>query len=141
MAIDRADWHYGGDFPEGLPIEAGGTHIGFFLYWIITNDHLGLDHTEDDFSEEIIQAVKSGQRTGRDFLFDACDEKFWDDDCSEEVLPFVKDYYVDGEYLNDISGLFDQDFESVYHVPDTIENAQRVSALISEKYSQWKSNK
>ena len=38
MAIDRMDWHYGGDYPEGLPTENGGTHIGFYLTWIIQNN-------------------------------------------------------------------------------------------------------
>ncbi len=35
MAYDRADWHYGGDFPEGLAPECSGTHIGMFLAWAI----------------------------------------------------------------------------------------------------------
>ena len=37
-SIDRADWHYGGDYPKELPIENGGTHIGMFINWIIDND-------------------------------------------------------------------------------------------------------
>jgi hypothetical protein len=28
MSYDRADWHYGGNYPKGLPPENGGTHIG-----------------------------------------------------------------------------------------------------------------
>ena len=28
---DDASWHYGGDFPKDLPIEAGATHTGMFL--------------------------------------------------------------------------------------------------------------
>jgi hypothetical protein len=32
---DRADWHYGGDYPPDLPSENGGTHIGIYLAWII----------------------------------------------------------------------------------------------------------
>ena len=38
MAIDNAAWHYGGNFPEELPKENGGTHIGFFLAWIINKN-------------------------------------------------------------------------------------------------------
>lgn len=32
--IDRADWHYDGQYPKGLPPENGGTHIGMFLVWV-----------------------------------------------------------------------------------------------------------
>jgi hypothetical protein len=38
MKYDDSSWHYGGDvFPEDLPPEAGGTHIGMFLAWAIMN--------------------------------------------------------------------------------------------------------
>ena len=37
-SIDQADWHYAGDFPRELPPEAGGTHIGMYLAWIIQRD-------------------------------------------------------------------------------------------------------
>ena len=47
MAIDNANWHYGGDgFPEDLPPEAGGTHIGMFLAWAIIN------HLESEMQRE-----------------------------------------------------------------------------------------
>lgn len=31
VKYDYASWHYGGDFPEGLPETAGGTHMGMYL--------------------------------------------------------------------------------------------------------------
>jgi hypothetical protein len=52
MAIDRADWHYGGDFPAELPDENGGTHIGMYLAWIINNHLEGELHHEDTDSEQ-----------------------------------------------------------------------------------------
>src|SRR5688572_23363485 len=30
---DDADWHYGGDFPEDVPEQAGATHMGMFVAW------------------------------------------------------------------------------------------------------------
>ena len=56
MAYDRADWHYGGDFPEGLPDENGGTHIGMFLAWVILNGHEGDMHKEE--SQEALVSWK-----------------------------------------------------------------------------------
>ena len=42
MSYDRADWHYGGDYPKDMPPENGGTHIGIFLAWAI------IHHLEGD---------------------------------------------------------------------------------------------
>lgn len=37
--MDRIDWHGGSDnFPEELEHEAGGTHLGMFLAWVINNN-------------------------------------------------------------------------------------------------------
>jgi hypothetical protein len=44
MAYDRADAHYGGNFPSDLPPEAGATHIGMFLAWVILNGLEGEFH-------------------------------------------------------------------------------------------------
>src|SRR6266404_3538306 len=35
MKYDDASWHYGGDFPEDLPREAGATHTGMFVAWAL----------------------------------------------------------------------------------------------------------
>jgi len=35
MKYDDASWHYGGDFPDDLPDEAGATHTGMFLAWAL----------------------------------------------------------------------------------------------------------
>ena len=89
MAYDRADWHYGGDYPEGLPPENGGTHIGMFLAWAIMNGLEGESHREE--SPTSIAAVRARQMTGREFLFKECDEKFWDEDLSDEGNAFAEE--------------------------------------------------
>src|SRR5262245_43945896 len=104
MSYDRADWHSGGDFPSDLPPENGGTHIGMFLAWAIMNGLEGELHRED--SEAELQAVRSRRMTGRDFLFRACDGKFWDEDLNEEGNMFARYYYAPegggyGPYIND----------------------------------------
>jgi hypothetical protein len=53
MKHDDASWHYGGDgFPEDLPLEAGGTHIGMFLGWAIMN-HLESEMLRDNAQEDL----------------------------------------------------------------------------------------
>jgi len=102
MAYDRADWHYGGNFPSDLPPEAGGTHIGMFLAWTITRGLEGEFHRAE--SPAVLEALRSRQITGREFLTDECDEKFREEDLSEEGNAFAKVYYEKegrGGYLAD----------------------------------------
>ena len=47
MTYDKADWHYGGDFPSDLKPEDGATHIGMFLAWIIENDLISEFHLKE----------------------------------------------------------------------------------------------
>lgn len=74
--IDRADWHYGGNFPTDLPPENGGTHIGMYLAWIV---HRGLASDElVEMGGDTYQLVLERVVTGRDLLFKELDEKFFD---------------------------------------------------------------
>ena len=139
-SIDRMDWHYGGDFPEGLPTENGGTHIGMYLAWIINNDLIGEMHLED--ASESILAVKNRQMTGRDFLIKECDEKFWSDDLNEEGLTFTNHYYSDDsgmkQYIQDYEQILSNDVESTYHVEDTWGNYEKVARVLDIRFKEWK---
>ena len=139
-SIDRMDWHYGGDFPEGLPTENGGTHIGMYLAWIINNDLIGEMHLED--APESILAVKNRQITGRDFLIQECDEKFWNDDWNEEGLAFTNHYYSDDsgmkQYIQDYEQILSNDVASTYHVEDTWDNYDKVARVLDIRFKEWK---
>lgn len=143
MAIDRMDWHYGGSFPKGLPRENGGTHIGIYLAWIINNGLEGDFHKEE--SAEELEKVRNREITGRDFLQAMCDEKFWDEDLSEEGYEFTLYYYSNEEgyvadgYVKDYENTLVEDVcESVYHVDDTWENYDKIAPVISKRYEEWK---
>jgi hypothetical protein len=143
-SIDRADWHYGGDYPKELPIENGGTHIGMYLTWIIDNDLIGSIHIEG--SKEGIEDVKSRKITGRDFLFKYCDEKFWDDDLNEEGLAFTRFYYQNpddpdktyGQYILDYESCLGSQSESLYGIPNSWENYHDIAKIIKKRYKSWK---
>ena len=145
--IDRADWHYGGEFPEQLPAENGGNHIGMYLSWIINNDLIGKLHLEE--SKEGLQEVKNRSITGRDFLFDHCDGKFWDEDLNEEGLEFTRHYYQNpkdpnggyGQYLEDYEIELGSPYDSLYEIPNTWENYDLISKRIDEEYIKWKNHK
>lgn len=138
MAIDRMDWHYGGDYPKDLPPECGCTHIGLFLAWIIHNQLESEFHKED--SAEELEAVRQRKMTGREFLINQCDEKFWDEDLNEEGLAFTQSYYDDDThgYLCDYANTLAQDLPSLYYVEDTWENYDRIEPLITAACLKWK---
>lgn len=134
MAIDRMDWHYGGDFPDDLSDENGGTHIGIYLAWIINNDLQGEIHDED--SAEALQDVKNRKITGRDFLIEQCDEKFWEEDLNEEGFAFTEFYYHE-KYFDDYANALAKNSASIYHVENTWENYDKIAFVIDSRFKQW----
>ena len=144
-SIDRMDWHYGGDFPRDLHVENAGTHIGMYLTWIIQNDLIGQIHLKE--SASAILKVKTRVQTGRDFLIEQCDEKFWDQDLNEEGLAFTL-YYYQGEstddfknYLDDYCEQLGQDVESLYEIENNWENYDKLLTVLNTRCAEWKLKK
>jgi hypothetical protein len=136
MKYDDASWHYGGDFPKDLPPENGATHIGFFLAWAFHRGFVGELHLEED--QDQLAAVLAREITGREFLLTCCDEKFTDEDLSEEGNAFAAAYYPT-QYLEDFDCLvLRSGFSSDYHAPDTWEFFDRLAAILDRRFSQWK---
>lgn len=142
MSIDRMDWHYGGDYPENLPLENGGTHIGLYLTWIINNDLISELHLKD--IRDSVELVKRREITGRDFLMEVCGEEFDEGDLNEEGLRFTRYYYGDEndmrEYIIDYLNTLGDDLETVYHVDNTWNNFDKLSKVIDTRYKEWKQN-
>jgi len=141
MAYDRADWHYGADYPEDLPPENGGTHIGMFLAWAILNSLEGEEHHAD--CPGSLLAVRARQMTGREFLFRECDEKFWDVDLNDEGNAFAKHYYAASEgkgglYFEDYERVLTSDLPSIYHVEDSWDNYDKLAPVISQRFDEWR---
>ena len=139
MAYDRADWHYGGDYPEGLPPENGGTHIGMFLAWAIHRGLEGAIHHEDAADEQALAAVRERRMTGREFLINQCDEKFWEDDLSEEGNRFARSYYATNRYYEDYEAALAASLPTLYHVEDSWGNFDKISTVLDRRYQEWKS--
>jgi hypothetical protein len=136
LAYDRADWHYGGDFPKDLLPENGATHIGMFLAWVITRNLVGELHIND--FQDALKQVKNRQITGREFFITLCDEKFWEDDLSDQGNAFAAEYYAAGVYIDDYSEVMDPNLESLYHLADTWENFDKIAQLIDARFDIWK---
>src|SRR5262245_9153966 len=132
MAYDKADWHSGGEYPEELPPENGGTHVGMFLAWALLRGLEGDLHREG--SADGLDAVRTRAMTGRDFVFERCDGAFTDEDLSDEGNAFASAYYNSEDeewgYMIDYGTVFESDGPTVYHVADTWENFDRIAPMI-----------
>lgn len=134
MKYDDASWHYGGDFPKGLPNENGATHIGMFLSWIIERD-LVSDELRAEAAAELAR-VKRRKMTGAKFLMTVCDEKLSSADLSPEGNRFAKAYFMK-EYLEDYADLFEPEHASLYDLADTWKNYDRLRPVLEKRYAAW----
>jgi hypothetical protein len=142
MAYDKMDWHYGGNFPEDLPPENGGTHIGMFLAWTIIHRISGEFH--DVESSDALTAVRERRMTGREFLQQMCDERFWEEDLSEDGNRFASAYYAGtgdnayGPYIDDYEAILSSRYPTLYHAADSWENYDLIAEQISRRYEAFR---
>jgi hypothetical protein len=134
-SIDRAEWHYAGDFPRDLPSEAGGTHIGMYLSWIIQRD-LG-SATLRKYARDSLALLKARKITGRELLFTELDEKFYPTLLTAVGRDFTRDYYESGCYIDDYDAALGADHPTIYHVVDTWANYDRLAPVIDQRFSSW----
>jgi hypothetical protein len=134
--IDRADWHYGGNYPPGLPQENAGTHIGMYLAWILIR---GLGSPElDEFIASRRAAFDRREITGRDLLLDELDEKFFSSLLSREGRAFTKAYYESDQYVQDYAETLSSHLESAYHVVDSWANYDLLAPKLDARYAAWR---
>jgi hypothetical protein len=137
--IDRADWHYGGNYPKDLPPENGGTHIGIYLAWII-HRQLGSKQLVK-LGAETYQKVLRREATGRDLLLAELDEKFFPQLLNSEGGAFTRAYYETNDFLNDYDLVLGGELESLYHVQDTWENYDKMAERLDERLAAWRSER
>lgn len=134
--LDDVMWHFGGDgFPEGLPEENGATHIGYFVTWLIRNGQW-TDFLDPE-AVPAIEAVKSGQMSGRTFVMEYCDGKLVSQMISSEITPFAHTYY-DKQYLTDYQETLARGLSSDYLVADTEANYATIAAVIDQRLADWR---
>ncbi|WP_374388969.1 hypothetical protein [Sandaracinobacter sp.] len=139
MIYDDASWHSGGDFPVDLPPEAGGTHIGLFLAWMLLNGQGGERH-----AGEFGGLTQRAQTPGEWFMA-ACDGKLMSEDLSVAGNAFATAYYLydedghedgDPSYLPDYAKSF-ADAPNAYSVPDTWASYDRLAPLLAARFAMW----
>lgn len=148
---DDASWHYGGDFPEGIPEKNSATHTGMFLNWCINNDLISEEFKED--AEDEIEKLKRREITGAEFILESMDGKFSEYDLNDLGNAFAKDYYVDetsfadkfSSFATDYINIFDSvaeesdfEYETFYHIEDSWENYDLMKQIIDHRFLEWK---
>lgn len=137
MKYDDASWHYGGDFPEYLPDEAGATHTGMFVAWALLSGLAGRIHVED-FPQDL-EALRSRTVTPGRFFFEYCDGKFVDENLNPQGNAFAAAYFdfAKGSYLADYETVLGSELPSIYHVPDTWQSFERLKPTLDARFAQW----
>lgn len=135
---DDASWHYGGDFPEDLPNEAGATHTGMLMAWALLSGLGGAIHVVD--SPDDIPSLKTRSVTPGAFFLSACDGRFTDEDLNAEGNAFVESYFdfKRGQYLRDYQATLGDRLLSLYHVVDSWENYDKLSPILDSRLNEWR---
>jgi hypothetical protein len=136
---DKAEYHYDGDFPKGLPRKQAFVHTGMFVGWLIEHDMIA-----GGFLEET-DGFKERKKTGAQIY------KAWDGSLTSDVLTdagnaFAKYYYggADGNggpYFDDYEATLTAGLPGLYHVKDTWENYDTIKQKIDQRYEAWKQQK
>jgi hypothetical protein len=140
MKYDDASYHYGGNFPKDLPIEAGATHTGMFLAWAMLSGLAGELHLTE--FPEGIQALTERSITPGRFLLEYCDGKFTDEDVNEVGNTFAASYFdfKNGLYLTDYENVLLNGLPSLYHVPDSWQTYETLKPTLDARFSEWRSH-
>ena len=140
MSYDRADFDYS---TETQPLSKGhaATHIGMFLAWAVQHGLEGDHHRQH--SADALARLRRREITGRQFFETACQERFAEKDLNDEGNQFTQHYYVDeagrrGAYFADYKRVLAARLPSFWHVADTWENYEKMAAVISQRYEEWK---
>lgn len=133
MKYDDAEYYFL-NFETELPNENGGRHMGLFLEWAVLR---GLA------SDELMtrsEALRRGETTGLELLFDHCDGKLWDSDLNDEGNAFAADAYERwcmDDFIAAMNGTAESSDEEIFGAEVTPQRHDRVLWQWDRRYSDW----
>ena len=133
---DNASEHFGlGSFPSALPIEQAYVHIGFFLGWVVENEKYS-EFFEDEGFMNIFRF--KNRQISCTILAELWNGKLGQEMFNEEGNLFTFYYYGGGIFKSDLVKTLGQGKPTPYHIEDSWENYEKMSAVISLRYRDWK---
>lgn len=140
MKYDHANFHWDNEFPKDVPEDNAMTHMGFFFAWALSRDLVSDFHREEADSAEPLEQVAKRQMSPRDYVIKFCDSQFTNEDFTETGNSFAAHYYID-HYFNDFCKVFEGQFDTIYHVDDTWEIADKMAPLLDRRFEEWKTRR
>ncbi len=137
---DKAKYHFGGDYPQELPIEQAYVHTGMYLGWIIDNELFSTWFKEESLDD--IEEFKKREITGTQ-IYKKWDGVLTGDMLSDEGNKFSLYYFEfeKGEFPTDYDKTLASDLPSLYYVQDTWDNYYLLKEVIDQRYIEWKRKK
>lgn len=141
IIFDKAKWHFNNDFPEDLSEYQAYIHTGFFLGWLIKHNLIS-----EELNSECKEGIKDfleGRITSSQFYKDYLDGVFTSEDVNSNAIDFVC-YYFDfekGYYLKDYEQVLASNLPTLYHVKDTTNSFEKISAIINNRYKEFLSKR
>lgn len=137
--IDKAKWHYDGDYPKDLGQDQAYVHIGFFIAWLFTRDHFNVDLFDGASGKKALKKLKDRKVSPGQFAREQCDGVFTDEMIADDAIDFAEEYFS-GDYLKDYSAILAGDLPTLYHVKDDWSNFDRLAELIDLRFSAYTGN-
>ncbi|MCA9274965.1 MAG: hypothetical protein KDA29_02970 [Phycisphaerales bacterium] len=134
-SFDKGKWHWGGNYPEGLPEENGSTHIAMFFGWAVDNELVA-----EKFAGETIITKFRKREASLYELIAWFDEVLVGDMLTQLGAAFAHDYYA-GEgrktFFNDYEKTVGKRVPTLYHVEPSFDNYAIVSKVIDRRFKKW----
>lgn len=133
MKYDDAEYYFL-EFETELPNENGGRHMGLFLEWAVLR---GL--ASDELMERS-EALRRGETTGLELLFDHCDGKLWDSDLNDEGNAFAADAYERwcmDDFIDAMNCTGESSIDEIFGAEITPQRHDRVLWQWDRRYSDW----
>ena len=135
MKYDDPNYHWNNDFPASAAEDNALTHMGFFFSWALSHDLINDFHHEAD-SAESLQRVSQRQLSGREYVIQFCGSRLTDGDFTDAGNAFVKQYYIK-RYFSDYCQAFESTHETIYHLADNWENADKIASVLDQRFEKW----
>jgi hypothetical protein len=91
---------------------------------------------EENTPDEMIEAVRGGTMSGRDFVLEQLDGKLWPSDFSQEGQAFAEAQY--NEYLRDVGELtITLELDNGYYIEDNEENYRKMATALDERWARY----